>query len=137
MRRRTFLNGLALGGLFGFLHLTTGCSTRIKLLQFTYAVPRPDGGVDEVVVEREVRQRDDDGTYTEDIESMTVNGKRIFVNSPEYQRYMSMIYLPAVTLEPWEGNYTLKELGDPSGIRPKGSPNPPIPDPTLGTRPKS
>jgi hypothetical protein len=139
MRRRRFLSGLALAGLFGFLHLITGCAQTVQFVDFTYDVPRPGGGVDEVSVVREIFQRDD-GSFGDQIERLTVNGTRIYPADPQYRRYLSMLYLPAVTQQTgFEGaeNYLLQQLGDPSGIRPKGSPNPPISDPTLGTRPKS
>ena len=139
MRGRTFLNRLALAALCGlFLHVAAGCG--VYQASLYYDIPRPGGGIDNVQIQISetdavslVTGLSQDQTYR-----VTVNGRD--ATAEERRRILSLVYIPSVLLIPQ--SYATQRVfsdpfGDPNGIRPRGSIDPPIPDPTLGTRPKS
>jgi hypothetical protein len=138
MRMRTFLNRLALGALLCVLLQASTCYYGY----LDYDVPRPGGGTDHVQLEAVYELsvfagRDEAPTAT--TFNLTVNGRPLEPSSAEYRRYLDLLYIPTITAKTETGvTRTFQNYDDPStGTRPRGSPNPPIPDPTLGTRPKS
>jgi hypothetical protein len=139
MRIYTFFNRLALGALLCVLLQAMSCGPTLTGIHYQYTILRPGGAFDHVVVEREIFQTPTG--EVRDILNLTVNNREIRYQSDEYKRYLSMLYVPGETVATAFGDYRLEQLGDPTSSlrpnRPSASPNPPIPDPTLGTRPKS
>ncbi|MGH6768944.1 MAG: hypothetical protein ACRECO_07975 [Xanthobacteraceae bacterium] len=135
MRVGTFLNRLALGIVLCFVLQAGACYYG----NLDYDVPRPGGGADSVHVQVVVEEEPGKDFVTHTSYNITVNGRRLERNSAEYNRYLSMLYIPSITVRTSSASKSWQTYpkGDPTAIRPRGSIDPPIPDTSLGIRPKS